>query len=372
MFRVLCPLLALLVAIPAFAGEADAAAVEAAAKKAVTFLKAQQNPDGTFGKAAGAPMPGMVGITLKALASSPEKLRENDPAVKKAVDYLLSKQLPSGAIAIPQFGLENYNTSVAVIGLAALENPAHKDVLEKAKKSILSNQLDEEEGYSKDEHTRAYGSFGYGNSKRGDLSNTAFSMEALDALGFPKDSKEYKNAILFIKRTQDNDETNDAKEMKGGDNTGGFVYLPGDSEFGNATTRSGKSLPKPYGNMTYQAVKSLIYAGMSKDDPVMQAAFKWIKNNYSAKENPGGKGTQGYFYYANAFAKAFTVAGMKEVELADGRKANWAKDLATHLISLQKDDGSFVNPDKRWMEDDPVLATAYALDALNLCLKAMK
>jgi len=363
----------LVVCAPLPAAEADAKAIAVAATKASGFLQSQQNADGTFGKSPAAPMPGIVGITLKALASSPEKWREaNSPVVKKAVAYIVSKQMPSGAIAIPQFGLENYNTAVAVIGLAALENPALKDVLEKAKKALLSNQLDEEEGYNKDEHTRGFGSFGYGNSKRGDLSNSAYSIEALNALGFPKDSKEYKNAILFIKRSQDNEETNDAKEMKGGNNEGGFVYLPGDSEFGEIKARSGKSLPKPYGNMTYQAVKSLIYAGMSKDDPVLQAAFRWIKNNYSVTENPGGKGTQGYFYYVNAFSKAFTVAGIKEIELADGRKANWAKDLATQLISMQKEDGSFVNPDKRWMEDDPVLATAYALDALNLCFAALK
>jgi len=344
----------------------------AAAKKAAAFLISQQNPDGTFGKAKSAGMPGLVGFSLKALASSPEKFREDNPGIKKAVAYILSKQNANGSISMPEFGLDNYNTSVAVIGLAALENPAYKDALEKAKKYILSCQLDEEAGYKKDEHSRAFGSFGYGNSKRGDLSNTGFSLEALKAAGLEENSPAWKNAVLFIKRCQDNDETNDVPEMKGGDNTGGSVYLPGDSEFGTVVTRSGKKLPKPYGNMTYMAVKGLIYAGVKKEDPALQAAFKWIKNNYSVKENPGGSGTQGYFFYVNAFAKAFTAAGVKEVELADGRKANWAQDLSVHLISLQKPDGSFVNADKRWMEDEPVLATAYALDALNQCIAAGK
>jgi squalene-hopene/tetraprenyl-beta-curcumene cyclase len=124
--------------------------------------------------------------------------------------------------------------------------------------------------------------------------------------------------------------------------------------------------------MTYQAVKGLIYAGVKKDDPALQAAFKWIKNNYSVAENPGGKGTEGYFYYVMSFAKAFAASGEKEIELADGRKVNWAKDLAAQLIKMQKDDGSFVNPDKRWMEDEPTLSTAYAVDALNICFNALK
>lgn len=368
-----CGILAvLLFTASIFAGEADVAGVTAAAKKAAEYLIKQQNENGTFGKSKGVVMPGMVALAVKALASSPDKLREDNPAVAKAVKYLLSKQQENGAIAIPDMGLENYNTSVVVIALAALENPANKEAIEKAKKYILSCQLTEENGYKKDEHDRAFGGFGYGNSKRADLSNTQFSLEALKAAGLKEDSPAWKNAVLFIKRCQDNEETNDVAEMKGGDNGGGFVYLPGDSEFGKYKAKSGKELPKPYGNMTYAAVKSLIYAGVKQDDPALQAAFKWIRNNYSAKENPGGVGTQGYFYYVIGFAKAFTAAGIKELETADGRKVNWAKDLATHLLSLQKADGSFVNEDKRWMEDEPTLSTAYALDALNLCLAAMK
>ena len=64
--------------------------------------------------------------------------------------------------------------------------------------------------------------------------------------------------------------------------------------------------------------------------------------------------------------------GTTDLELADGRKVNWAKDLAAQMISLQRDDGSFVNTADRWWESDPVLTTAYALDALNLCLETLK
>jgi squalene-hopene/tetraprenyl-beta-curcumene cyclase len=124
--------------------------------------------------------------------------------------------------------------------------------------------------------------------------------------------------------------------------------------------------------MTYAAVKSLLCAGINKDDPALSSAFHWISKNYEPKRDPEGKGSEGYFYYVIAFAKAFTAAEVKELTLADGRKVNWAKDLAAYLISQQKEDGSFVNAAGRWMENDPVLATAYALDALNLCLGALK
>ena len=355
------------------AGEsADYDHVVGAANRATGFLIGQQNEDGTFGKSPSAKMPGLVGLALKGIAGCSYKPRMEHPVVARAVKFLLSKQQPNGSIADPKFGLENYNTSVAVIALLALEDSSFKAVLDKAKKFILTCQLDEELGYKPDEHPRAFGGFGYGSSKRADVSNTGFSLEALNALGLEKNSKAYQNAILFLKRSQDNDETNDVAEMNGGDNSGAFVYLPSDSEFGKVKTRTGKMMPKPYGNMTYMAVKSLIYAGMKMDDAPMQAAWKWIKNNYSADKQPGGDGNQGYFYYANVFAKTFTAAGIKELELADGKKVNWAKDLSEHLIKLQKPDGSFSNDAARWMENDPILATSYALDALNLCTEALR
>lgn len=351
---------------------AELTAAVAGANKAAEFLAKQQNENGTFGKSAGAAAPGMVGLVVKALASSPGKLRESNATVGKAVKYMLGMQQPSGAMVDPKLGLENYNTSIVVIALAALENPEYKPVLEKAKKFILTCQLDEETGFKPDEHTRAYGGFSYGSIKRADISNSGFSMEALNALGLEKDSPAWKNAVKFLKRSQDNDETNDSAEMKGGDNTGGFVYYPSKSEFGNVTTKSGKQLPKPYGNMTYMAVKSLIYAGVKKDDPAMQAAFKWIKNNYAVDHQPGGVGTQGYFYYTNVMSKALTAAGITEIDLADGKKANWAKDLSAQLLKMQNADGSFSNEAQRWMENDAVLATSYALDALNMCVNELK
>jgi len=90
------------------------------------------------------------------------------------------------------------------------------------------------------------------------------------------------------------------------------------------------------------------------------------------KEHPGAVGNEGYYYYVLAFTKAFKAAGSKEIKLADGRTVNWAKDMAGHLVTLQKPDGSFENADKRWMEGNPVLSTSYALQALNVCAEALK
>jgi squalene-hopene/tetraprenyl-beta-curcumene cyclase len=375
MVRSLVAVCAVLFSVSVLAGEATTESATAAAKKAVDFLSGQQNENGTFGKSPAAGLPGIVGLAVKAIAESPGKPREKDNKVlEKAAKYLVGLQQPNGAIAIPKFGNENYNTSIAVIALASLENPAYKDVIEKAKKFILSCQMNDESGFTDKDNPDKYGGFAYGDNKKPDNSNGGFSLEALKAAGLDENSPAWKNAVKFIKRSQDNTETNDFAGMKDGDNSGGFIYAPGVADdFGSVVSkRTGKTVPKPYGNMTYQAVKSLIYAGVKSDDPALQAAFKWIKNNYSVTENPGGKGTMGYFYYVAAFTKAFTAMGTKELDLPDGKKAHWAKDMGTQLMSLQKADGSFANEDKEWMESDPVLATSYALGALDLCVEGMK
>jgi len=43
----------------------------------------------------------------------------------------------------------------------------------------------------------------------------------------------------------------------------------------------------------------------------------------------------------------------------------WREELVKKLIALQKPDGSWVNANNRWWENDPVLASSYALLALE-------
>lgn len=362
--------------VPAgFAADKNAEALkkaEEAAERARKWLKAQCTQNGVFGQQPQHVMPGIVGIAAYALAMS-EKEPGKVPEIARAAKYLVGRQMENGAIAIKEFRLENYNTSIAVMALAAMKDPKYKDVLEKAKNYILSCQLGASKGYDPDKHSRAYGGFGYGSAKRADLSNTQFSLEALKALGVKEDSPAFKNALIFVRRCQDNLETNKGvKMMENGESTGGFVYLPGESMFGKYKTRKGKEAPNPYGGMTYAGIKSLIFCGLDKKSPELQAAWKWVRKNYSVTEHPGADGSKGYYYYLVAMAKAFTAAGERELETADGRKVFWARDLGKHLAKLQSTNGTFANPDPKWMEADPIMATSYALIALNLSIDALK
>jgi squalene-hopene/tetraprenyl-beta-curcumene cyclase len=97
-------------------------------------------------------------------------------------------------------------------------------------------------------------------------------------------------------------------------------------------------------------------------------AFDWIRRNYTVSENPG-VGTDGQYYYYVTFARALDAWGEPMIETIrpDGSKEtrDWAMDLIEALAKLQNADGSFKSVDDRWMENNPVLITAYALLALE-------
>jgi squalene-hopene/tetraprenyl-beta-curcumene cyclase len=98
----------------------------------------------------------------------------------------------------------------------------------------------------------------------------------------------------------------------------------------------------------------------------VQAAYNWIRANYTLDDNPGAKKKQGLFYYYNAFAKSMYAYGENEITDSNGVKHNWRDDLAGKLLSLQQKDGSWVNTESgRWWEGNKNLVTAWSVIALN-------
>ena len=120
--------------------------------------------------------------------------------------------------------------------------------------------------------------------------------------------------------------------------------------------------------MTYAGLKSMIYAGVKPDDPRVKGALSWLKKHYDLKENPG-MGQAGLFYYYHTFAKALAAMGHDEFVDEKGVKHDWRKELIAELASRQRADGSWVNEEKKWLEGDANIVTAYALLALSYCKK---
>jgi squalene-hopene/tetraprenyl-beta-curcumene cyclase len=122
--------------------------------------------------------------------------------------------------------------------------------------------------------------------------------------------------------------------------------------------------------MTYAGVKSLIYAGVAKDDPRVKAALGWLRKNYTVEANAGMPEplkARGLYYYYHTMSKTLDLLGEDEFTDDKGVKHDWRTDLFRAIQKRQKADGSWTNETDRWMEGDPTLVTGYVLMALSHC-----
>ena len=323
------------------------------------FLIASQQADGSW---TSEKQPGVTGLVTFSLLES--GVKPDHPAIVKALKHLSTFVQPDGGIYHPETGHKNYETSITLLAFRAANTSGQYDaLLKKAVEFLKGIQWDEAEGA--DPSQPAFGGQGYGRSKRPDLSNTAFFLEALKSSGVGPEDEAVKRALVFISRCQNLESEHNTTEFASKVNDGGFYYTPaggGNSQAGNTAEGGLRS----YASMTYAGLKSMIYAGLKEDDPRVKAASSWIRKNYSVSENPG-LGQQGVFYYHQTFAKALSAMKVDIFEGADGTKHDWRKELAEHLLSLQSTNGSWVNKNDRWYEGDPNLATAFSLMALKYC-----
>ena len=328
-------------------------------QRGVNYLRTHQHEDGSWSSSK------VLGFTALATTALIENgLSPDDPAVVKAIDYLLKHEQKNGGIYHPETLHRNYETSIILMALVeANRNDKYKKQIANAQKFLKDLQWDEGEGLS--EEDPGYGGAGYGKHSRPDLSNTQFLLEALYKSGLSADDPAYQKAITFVSRCQNLDSKYNNTPFASRINDGGFYY----TSAAGGTSQAGKTASgglRSYGSMTYAGLKSFIYAGFSKDDPRVLAAMQWIQQHYTFDENPG-LGKQGMFYYYHVVAKTLSALGIEKVETAQGQLQDWRRDLAMTLEDQQREDGSWVNEADRWYESDPVLVTSYALLALAYC-----
>lgn len=353
--------------IPAFtmfvlagaAAAADPSKVSTARERAIDFLRTSQSEDGSWTTNQ---TPGISGLVIAALLDSGVPL--DDPTIEKALKNLSSFVQADGGIYSPKSDLRNYETCISLLAFhAANKDKRYDKVIAAARDFLKKLPWDDDKGVKPDD--ARFGGAGYGASSRPDLSNTAYLLDALKAAGVGKDDPAMKNAVIFISRCQNLESEFNTLPFASKVNDGGFYYTPaagGDS----AKKKEGEEALRSYGSMTYAGLKSMVYAGVKADDPRVVAAVKWIKKNYSVAENPG-MGKAGLFYYYHLFAKALEAMKLENLTDEKGVEHDWRKELGDHLVSIQKPNGSWVNSEKRWMEGDPNLSTAFALLTLAYC-----
>jgi squalene-hopene/tetraprenyl-beta-curcumene cyclase len=334
-------------------------------KKGNTYLLSKQHAEGYWGNPE---LPAFTALTLRSLLSDPsldlkKPLPEN---YTRGLTWLIAQQQENGGIY--SIGLATYNTASSIMALMAADPVKYKMSILKARAFLVNQQTDW--GVKGKLDSEFDGGIGYGGSyNHSDLSNTHLALEALyhtrtlatDAGEKKQPELDWAAALEFVTKCQNLQETN--KGDKAG-NDGGFVYFPGNSKAGEDVGEDGKIALRSYGSMSYAGLLSLVYSDLTADDPRVKTVITWLSKNFTLKENPG-LGNQGLFYYYHVMAKTLAAAHLPTLDGPGGKKIDWRSELSTKVLSSQREDGSWINEISRWMENEPILVTCYAVMTLE-------
>jgi len=337
------------------------------------------------------PSPSSTGLIVASLASAPEPLRTKfKDTTAKGLAYILSRVNDDGSIGEGPTGtfLKTYTTAICLVALSSVERTDKvADVIRGCQAYLKNNQL--KEGLHQ-------GGLGYGDAPkdkekmRGDLSVTGFAAEGLKVSGLPQDDEFWKLVVKFVRKCQNNSEVNNDPEFvealkKAGmsvGNDGGLYYAPVASDKASPAgvkKVADKDVIVSYGAMTYDGIKTYIYAGLKKDSPEVKSAMDWVRKNWSLDMHPGfayeevkRNHLRGIYYYYLLMARALDVYGENPLETFDGKKHDWPKELAEHFVKVVRDSKMWQNDNPAWYESDPVVTTAYVLMTCDVLFKYVK
>jgi squalene-hopene/tetraprenyl-beta-curcumene cyclase len=350
------------------------AALRAAIDRGTAFLLKSQNSNGWWTTPE---QPAVTALVLTALNLDPSGRfqRSRSSELSRAYDFILSSAKPDGSIQ--RSGLANYNTSLCLIALVTAGDTNFLPVILAARRYIASTQIDF--GAPGTNDTPFDGGIGYGSKyQHSDMNNTLTAIEAMrmsegalskdrSASVTPEADVNWAAVASFLQHCQNLPLQNQAEWVSpDAKDRGGFVYYPGNSMAGGVTNAAtGRVALRSYGSMSYGGLLSYIYARLEKNDPRVLAVLDWLRANYTLAENPGME-QQGYFYYLHLMTKALAAANVDKLKVAGGGEVDWRAEVAARLLTLQKPDGSWMNPEPRWWEADPILVTSYAVMTLEI------
>ncbi len=343
---------------------AQVAAIDAALGRGAKFLASRQREDGAIPSRTYAAL--KDGWSLTPLAVLALRMVPPDEATaaayRRGVDFVATLAGPDGAIRqAPEVSYPLYAYAIGALVLGAPDNRRHRPVHGKLLEALRALQFAERTGWRAGD--TSFGGWGYARRppQRGgegldeselaaNLSATLLAAGALVLGGAQLDDPALVAARGFVERCQN----------LGTD--GGFFFSPGLADANKAGALDGGGF-RSYGSMTADGLRALLRLGRPLADPRVAAASAWLERRFDATRNPGDfppvaevRRDSSYYYWVWSAAHA-----MRHLS-----NARWAEALAGELRRLQGADGSWRNPASEMREDDPIIATSFAVAALAL------
>lgn len=363
------------------------ARIERAIALGADFLVREQQPDGLWKSRTYGLLKDGTALTPLVLGSLP-KSKSTEAARRSGLAVLNSWVNTESRVIRIRRPLES-PVYTAALSVVALHDSAPQDhsVLFAWHDLLRRHQLNAQSHWSTKDPE--FGGWGYGHDlplkpsegerlsplAEPNLSATIFALEALDCIPDKTNTTSIRtDALKFVEQCQNWAENSAATDQRYHD--GGFHFMRND-DFRNKAgaagiDSTGQTRFISYGSATADGLRALRRCGLPANHPRVIAARTWLSDHFGNGSHPGDypaarsqlKPSLDY-YYAHSVAAAFRETKPTDPRLAHGA---WAVVLSTLLTSRQQQDGSWSNPAPDVREDDPLIATSFALRALQSCL----
>jgi len=344
----------------------------------------RQSPDGAWRSDTYATFKSGTALTPLAVIALQRVLKpsgDGPSPIHGGCDFL-AKLVKADGIIEGADGEIDYPVYTAALTVVALSHPSqakHVKARDAWLRFLLDRQLTEANGWQPAD--KPFGGWGYCRLVpkkpapgtiapplvESNLSATVFALEALKAAGV-KDRAPFEKALTFVRRCQNFLPRDGGVMLPEAYDDGGFTFIYDDA----VRNKAGAILPRAssrdafnsYGSATADGLRALRLCGETDTDRI-DAARRWTQKNFRAVQHPGNyaAGTEAnrdavYFYYAASVART-----LRDEELP----IEWADPLAKEVARRQKPQGYWENPLELVRENEPIVATANALLALEAC-----
>lgn len=329
---------------------------------------------------------GLSALAVRALAELPtEELRKPHEALIDKTLATLRKRAEGTYWITDESSLagqsyETHATAETLLALVARRGPKDPDVAYLAS-GLLARQLGRKDGpyggwfTDLDWQTGGFPFEDRPIMRRTDMRVTVavavVALEALHAAGFGKDHSSMLLARHYLDRVQNYDEEPDVmlkNLVDGGFPESGIISKAGPKDVGD------RRIHRSYGSATADGLAALIYSGA--DEARIKAAKDWVRNHFELSRTPGfvpdpaaprarNPFEQGIrFYYVASLARALDLIGEEPFLTPQGSRA-WPSEILNTLIADQRRDGAWKNFMTVMDEDNEVIATSFAMLALE-------
>jgi squalene cyclase len=340
--------------------------VDAALTRGVAWLLKQQAADGGWHSLAYGQLKGGAAVTalvLDTLSQLPDQLTAKHgaaisrafPFFNKGFEKRKTIAAPDGSLDFPTYGCALWLTAVQRL------TPMADSIVTQSRLALdylLGAQVLEARGFAADH--ASYGGWDFLGAGDAEAITTGTNISvvahALEALARDKSAaadKARSAAKGWLLRTQQSD--------------GGFAFTPEPMSLNNKAefADEGRTKPRSYGTATCDGLRSLLALGLSAADEPVKRALAWLVKNPALEVVPGFEGLPAEtewrrglrFYYYCGLARVLPA-------LPQAERPARQQGIERILLKDQQADGRWQNESDRMRENDPLIATAFAVSAL--------